>query len=173
MTSKRVIDILDLLVLNLPYYLDDYPVRAQGTTDGVQYSDEVVTVLADTDYELLLWKSETNHPDIDVELTEGYYDITFELKAGSATANLKWKLQARNKGGEWIDMCAEQTETAINTVYVEKTMIGLMDIKDGIDKMPFEMRLIFQSNEATPGVGTGRINGDTNIEAVGRMVQNF
>jgi len=31
------------------------------------------------------------------------------------------------------------------------------------------MRLIFQSNETAPGIGTGRINGSTNIEAIGRM----
>ena len=91
MTSKKVIDILTLLAKALGTWVDDYPVRAQGTTDGVQYSDEVVTVLADTDYVLLSWSSEDNHPELVVELTEGYYDITFELKAGSVTADLKWK----------------------------------------------------------------------------------
>jgi len=170
MTSKLVIDILTLLAKDLGTWVDDYPVRAQGTTDGVQYSDEVVTVLADTDYELLLWSSEDKALDIEIELTEGYYDFTFELKAGSVTADLKWKLQARNKGGEWIDMCAEQTETDIGTAYAEKTMKGLMDIQAGIDRIPFEMRLIFKSNEAAPGIGTGRVNGSTNIEGIGRMV---
>ena len=61
-------------------------------------------------------------------------------------------------------------ETDIGIAYEEKTMKGLMDIQAGINRIPFEMRLIFQSNEAAPGIGTGRINGDTNIEAIGRMV---
>jgi len=169
MTSKKVIDILTLLAKALGTWVDDYPVKAQGTTDGVQYSDEVETVLANTDYELLLWSSEEKTPDTEVILSEAYYDFTFELKAGSVTADLKWKLQARNKGETWIDMCAEQTETDIGVAYVEKTMKGLMDIQAGINRIPFEMRLIFQSNEAAPGIGTGRVNGSTNIEAIGRM----
>ena len=170
MTSKKVIDILTLLAKALGTWVDDYPVRAQGTTDGVQYSDEVVTVLADTYYELLLYSSSDKIADIDIELTEGYYDFTFELKAGTVTADLKWKLQARNKGGEWIDMCAEQTEVDIGTAYAEKTMKGLMDIQAGFNRIPFEMRLIFKSNEAGAGIGTGRVNGNTNIEGIGRMI---
>ena len=129
--------------------LTSYPVKAQGTTnsDGVQYSDEVVTIDAGTDYELLLWKSEDSYPKVAGNLAWVHYNINFELKAGNGTADLKWKLQARNKGGTWTDMCAEQTESNINTTYIAKRIKGYLDIKDNINTAPFEMRIILQSNE--------------------------
>ena len=149
--------------------ISDRPVRAQGTTDGVQWDAEVVTVDADTDYELLLWKSEDNFPKTKGNLAYVYYNIAFQLKAGSATADLKWKLQARDKGGTWTDMCAEQTETDIDTTYVDKRIEGFLDIKTNITTAPFEMRLIFQSNETTPGIATGHIKNTTVINPVGEV----
>ena len=159
------------LVKAIEFDLSDYPVRAQGTneSDGVQYADEVVTVDADTDYELLLWKSEDKYPKTKGKLAWVRYDIYFELKAGSATADLKWKLQARNKDGTWTDMCAEKTEANINTTYIAKYMKGFLDIKTNITTAPFEMRLIFQSNETTPGIGTGKIKNSTVIRMVGEV----
>ena len=147
----------------------DRPVKAQGTTDGVQYDAEVVTVAANIDVELLLWKSEDNYPKTKGNLAYVYYNIAFQLKAGSATADLKWKLQARNKDGTWTDMCAEQTETDIDTTYVDKRIEGFLDIKTNITTAPFEMRLIFQSNEATPGIGTGHIKNTTIVNPVGEV----
>ena len=151
--------------------VSDYPIKAQGNTnsDGVQYGDEVVTVDADTDYELLSWKSEDYYENIVGKLAWVHYNIVFSLKAGSATADLKWKLQARNKDGTWTDMCAEQTETNINTAYIEKRIKGYLDIKTNITQIPFEMRLILQSNEATPGIGTGKIKNATIIRMVGEV----
>ena len=64
-------------------------------------------------------------------------------------------------------MCAEQTETNIGTTYVAKRIKGYLDIKTNITTAPFEIRLIFQSNEATPGIATGKIKNDTTIRIVG------
>lgn len=151
--------------------LTNYPIKAQGTTnsDGVQYGDEVVTVDADTDYVLLTYDSTASYPKLAGNLAWVHYNIVFELKAGNSTADLKWKLQARNKGGTWTDMCAEQTESNINTTYVAKRIKGYLDIKTNITEMPFEMRLIFQSNETTPGIGTGKVKNDTVIRMVGEV----
>lgn len=152
--------------------ISDYPIKAQGTTnsDGVQYGDEVVTIDADTDYELLLWKSEDYYENIVGNLAWVHYNIVFYLKAGSVTADLKWKLQARNKDSTWTDMCAEKIETNIGTDYMEKRIKGYLDIKTNIKTTPFEMRLIFQSNEATPGVGTSKVKNDTIIRMQGRII---
>lgn len=149
--------------------ISERPVKAQGTTDGVQYDTPVPTVLANTDYELLLWKSEDNYKLLKGNLAYVFYNIAFQLKAGNGTADLKWKLQARDKGGTWTDMCAEQTETDINTVYKDKRIEGFLDIKTNITTAPFEMRLIFQSNEVTPGVGWGQVKNSTVINPVGEV----
>jgi hypothetical protein len=149
--------------------ISERPVRAQGTTDGVQYDAEVVTVVANTDVILLAYDSSTNYPKLAGNLSRVEYDIYFQLKAGSATADLKWQLWARNKGGTWTIMCAEQSADNIGTSYVDKRIAGLLDIKTNITTVPFEMKLTFQSNEATPGIATGKIRDDSVIRMVGEI----
>ena len=167
MDNQTIVANAALATKILNFDITDYPVRAQGTIDGVQYSAEVETVLADTDYELLLYKTFDRFSRLKGKLAWVEYNIEFQLKAGTTTADVKWKLQARDKGGTWVDMCAEQTETDINTTYVDKAIKGYLDIKTNITKVPFEMRLILQSNEATPGIGTGQIKNTTFIRMIG------
>ena len=169
MDNQSVIANAVLQTKNINFDITYCPVRAQGTIDGVQYAAEVVTVAANTDVVLFAFDSSVYHPRLTGVLTWVSYDINFELKAGSATADLKWKLQARDKGGTWTDMCAEITETDINTTFVAKRIKGNLDIKTNITKVPFEMRLIFQSNEVSPGIGTGRVKNTTVIEFVGEV----
>lgn len=145
----------------------DRPVRAQGTTDGVQYGSELGTVNANTDYELLLYKTFDRFLKIKGPLVWVEYSIEFQLKAGSETADLKWKLQARNKDGIWADMCKEQLADNIGIDYIDKKIAGYLDIKTNITKAPFEMRLIFRSSESAPGIGVGHIKNTTFIRMVG------
>lgn len=169
MDNREVVVAASFANKNANFDISVYPVRAQGTTDGVQYGAEVVTVIANTDYELLRFNTYDHFPRLRGLLSWVNYIISFEIKAGSITADLIYKLQARNKDGTWTDMCAAVTCTDINTTYVAKTIKGYLDIKTNIIQIPFEMRLIFQSNEATPGIGTGRVKNDTIIHAVGSV----
>lgn len=152
MDNQTIIANAALQIKYLFLDISDRPVKAQGTIDGVQYSVEVETVKANTDVELLLWKSEDNYPGRSGKLAYLYYNVSFELKAGTATADLKWKLQARDKDGTWTDMCAEQTETTIGTDYVACRIEGFLDIQSGVNKLPLEIRLIIQSNESKSSV---------------------
>jgi len=169
MDNQTVIANAALQIRNLNFDVSVYPVKAQGTIDGIQYGAEVVTVTAATDYELFTFDLSNFFSRLKGKLAWVYYNISFELKAGNTTADLIWKLQARNKGGTWTDMCTGITETDINTAYVAKKIEGYLDIKTNINTAPFEMRLIFQSNEATPGIGTGKVKNDTIIRAVGEV----
>lgn len=147
--------------------ITDRPVCAQGTINGVQYDDEVETIEANTDYELLLYKSFDRFLKLKGSLVWVEYNIEFQLKAGSETADLKWKLQAREKDGVWADMCAEHSADNIGVDYVDKKIKGYLDIKTKITKAPFEIRLIFQSNESAPGIVVGHIKNTTFIRMVG------
>ena len=149
--------IFDLTNWNLYRYegesgfdITDYPnfIRGQGGTTEVVYSDEVASVAIDTDVELLLWKSETNYPYIEGNLTRVWYEVSFQLKAANDSADVIYQLQAKDKDGEWIDMSAAVTCTDLGTSYVAKLIKGYMDIQSGASLMPFEMRLIIQSNES-------------------------
>jgi len=169
MGNQEVVTAAALANRNAAFDLSMYPVRAQGSADGVQYSAEVVTVDLDVDYTAFTIDTFTYFPRMIGVLAWVYYNISFMLKAGSATADVIYKLQARNKAGTWTDMCAAVTNTDINTTYVAKRVEGYLDIKTNITKVPFEMRLIVQSNEATPGIATCKIKNDTVIRAVGSV----
>ena len=176
MDNQSIIANAVLQLKNLINDISDRPVKAQGTTDGVQWDTAVETVLANTDYELLLWKSEDNYPNTIGFLAYVYYNIAFQLKAGTATADLKWKLQARNKDGTWTDMCAEQTETDIDTTYVAKRLESYLDLQVGVNELPLEIRLIFKSNESKTtvnGTDIAFVDGGAGEDTITSVAEAF
>ena len=153
--------IFDLTSWNLYKYegesgfdITEHPIVGQGTSDGVQWGDEVSSGAAVTDVELLLYESETYYPYTEGYLTEVYYEISFSIKAANVTADIIYQLQAQDKDGTWVDMSAAVTCTDLGTSYVAKTIKGYMDIQTGASLMPTEMRLIFQSNESDTDIVT-------------------
>ncbi|MBU1349393.1 hypothetical protein KJ781_04975 [Patescibacteria group bacterium] len=65
--------------------------------------------------------------------------------------DIKWKWQACNKDGTWVDLLAYVTETSINNVYVERTMSGRKPPVTNFDSIPFEVQLVFQCNRLNQG----------------------
>jgi len=149
--NQTVIANAALQLRNLFVNITDYPnfVRGQGGSGNVQYSAEVSSTTKDVDVELLLYKSETNYPNTEGHLIRVWYEIGFQIKAANDSADVIYKLQAKDKDGEWVDMCAAVTLTDVDTTWVTKLIKGFLDIQTGISKMPFEMRLIIQSNESS------------------------
>lgn len=127
--------------------------------DGIQWSTEVPTVLADTDYEIFtLTLDNGNIGDIE----ELIFGLTIALKAGSATADLIYKWQARNKSGTWVDITAAIAKANINTTYVEYTASGYRVAGvTNLDKYPIDIRLLVQSNEVVPGVATCKVKNSS------------
>lgn len=76
----------------------EYPfAKGDLTADGIQWSAEVDTATADTDIEV---ESVTIKPPSLGEAIEIEFGLTAALRAvSSATADLTYKWQARNKGG--------------------------------------------------------------------------
>jgi len=148
MDNREVVVAANFANKNANFDVSIRPVRAQLTTTGVQWSTEVQSVAANVDVELLNIKTIDRFPRLRGTLSDVYANISIQLKAGTATADLIWKVQARNKDGTWTDMCAAQTETNINTTYVAKRVEGFFDIKTNITQIPFEVRVILKSNES-------------------------
>lgn len=148
----------------MPYPLDGYrrPILSQLdythklvygtlTADGAQYSAEVTTTTINVDVEI--WKVMVD-PKISGNILWVQFSLTAALKAvSSATADLIWKWQARNKDGTWVDLHGAVTEANIGTNYVEKFMGGHFGIVANFNKVPFEVRLLLQCNEANEGRG--------------------
>jgi len=119
------------------------------TSDGIQWSAEKDTTTVDVDVEM---ESATIKPPALGELIEVEFGLTAAFRAvSSATADLKYKWQARNKGGTWVDLHTEVTKTNIGTTYVEETQSGRFKTVANFNSLPFDIRLVIQCNEANEG----------------------
>lgn len=130
--------------------------------DGVQWSTEVVTVDADTDYTGF---SVSFDYGLSGDLALITFALTLAIKAGSATADPKYKWQARNAGGIWTDLMSGYiTKSNVNTTFVEETVSGyLTTFPTTLTSYPIDLRLLFQSNETTPGVATVKVKNSSNV----------
>ena len=128
----------------------EYPfAKGNLTADGIQWSAEKDTTTADADVEV---ESVTIKPPALGEMIEVEFGLTAAFRAvSSATADLKYKWQARNKGGTWVDLHSQVTKTDIGTTYVEETWSGRFKTVANFDSLPFEVRLLIQCNEANEG----------------------
>ncbi len=128
----------------------EYPfAKGDLTADGIQWSAEKDTTTADTDVEV---ESVTIKPPALGAMIEVEFGLTAAFRAvSSATADLIYKWQARNKGGTWVDLHSAVTKTDIGTTYVEETRSGRFKPVANFDSVPFEVKLIIQCNEANEG----------------------
>jgi hypothetical protein len=128
----------------------EYPfARGDLTSDGIQWSAEVDTTTPDVDVEV---ESVTIRPPALGALLEVEFGLTAAFRAvSSATADLTYQWQARNKGGTWVNLHSAVNKTDIGTTYVEETRSGRFKPVANFDSVPFEVRLIIQCNEANEG----------------------
>ncbi len=119
------------------------------TTNGIQWSAEVDTTTPDTDVAV---EAVIIRPPALGEVMEMEVGLTAAFRAvSSATADITYKWQARNKGGAWANLHTPVTKADIGTDYVEETMSGRLTVQDGLDTLPLEVRLVMQCNESTQG----------------------
>jgi len=128
----------------------EYPFsKGDLTSDGIQWSVEVDTTAPDTDVEV---ESITVRPPALGGVIEVEFGLTAAFRAvSSATADLTYKWQARNRGGTWVDLHSAVVKTDIGTSYVEETRSGRFQTVSNFDSLPFEVRLVIQCNEANEG----------------------
>ncbi|MEE9366520.1 MAG: hypothetical protein V3W44_07535 [Dehalococcoidales bacterium] len=128
----------------------EYPfAKGDLTSDGVQWSDEVDTTTPDTDVEV---ESVAVRPPALGEVIEVEFGLTAAFRAvSSATADLTYKWQGRNKGGTWVDLHSVVAKTDIGTSYIEETRSGRFKMVSNFDSLPFEVRLVIQCNETGEG----------------------
>ena len=126
------------------------------TSDGIQWSAEVDTTTVNTDVTVesitIDQIKSGGGPGAEGTLIEVEFGLTAAFKAvSSATADIQFKWQARNKGGTWVDLHAYITITDPGTTYAERTRPGRFKTVANFEKVPFDVQLIFQCNEANQG----------------------
>ena len=128
---------------------------------GIQWSSEVSTVDVNTDY-VVLEKTLDNGQSGDIfEIALG---LTLAIKAGSTTADVKYKWQARNKAGTWVDLHGYVILVDVGTSYVERTVSGYKFPATNLDSYPIDIRLVIQSNEVSPGIATAKVKNSGYIK---------
>ena len=131
------------------------------TSDGIQWSSEVSTVDANTDYEVLNLTLDNDQVGNLVKLEPA---LTLAIKAGSTTADVKFKWQARNKAGTWVDLHDYVTLVDVGTSYVESTVSGYKFPATNLDSYPIDIRLVIQSNEVSPGIATAEVKNSSYVK---------
>jgi hypothetical protein len=128
----------------------EYPLaRGDLTADGIQWSVEKDTTTAGIDVEV---ENVTITPPALGAVLEVEFGLTAAFRAvSSATADLTYKWQARNKGGTWVDLHSAVLKTDIGTTYVEETRSGRFKTVANFNSVPFEVRLVIQCNETNQG----------------------
>lgn len=146
------------LAVVLPTLFTHHLVGGDLAEDGVQWSAEVATVAADEDKEVFTLTLDNDQVG---ELEKLIFGLTHAIKAGSATADVKYKWQARNEGGTWVDLHSYITIANVNTTYVERTVSGYKFSATNLDVYPLDIRLVIQSNETAPGVATAKVKSSS------------
>lgn len=119
------------------------------TATGVQYSTAVDTTTANVDVAI---ETVIVQPPNLGNIVEFEFALTAAFCAVStATADLIYQWQARNKDGTWVNLHVAVTKTNINTTYVEETYSGRFMPTANFNAVPFDVRLIIQCNEANEG----------------------
>lgn len=130
------------------------------TATGTQYTDYDSTTTTNTDVTFLSKTFDLSFGDKGIWPTtlavrtifDVYFEITVEVQAKStATADIIWKAQARNKDGTWTDLFAEVLVSNPNTSWTASTRKGYATPSGTFDEVPFDVRLIFQCNESNEG----------------------
>jgi len=123
--------------------------RGDLTSDGIQWCAEKDTAAEDVDVEV---ESITISPPALGALIEVEFGLTAAFRAvSSATADLTYTWQARNKGGTWVDLHSAVTKADIGTTYVEETRSGRFKPEADFNAVPFDVRLIIRCSEADEG----------------------
>jgi len=167
-TMKAIIIAPDEIPVRAGFFTDfeDHMVSGALTEDGIQYSSEVTTGTADTDVTVL---SKLINPVLEGEILLVEFGVTADFKAvSSATADLIWKWQARNKDGTWVDLHSAVTETDIGTTYISRTRSGCFTPEANFQNVPFEVRLTLQCNELNEG--RARVKNSSYVRVIYRVV---
>ncbi len=136
-----------------------YMVQNDLTTDGIQYSTEIETTTINTDVEVFSYIFNLGFPDADLYMSNvsmsilyAYFEIHCMFKCNAdAGADITWQAQARNNGDTWTDLFAATTYGNIGTSYLEKTFKGYATLSSTFNEVPFDFRIIFQSDTINEG----------------------
>jgi len=132
------------------------------TSDGVQWSAEKTT--ATDDYETVEEVS-VNPPQLGA-IIEFEFGLTCAVKSSSSTESVKFKWQARNQGGAWVDLHDEVTYSADASAYKEYTYSGRFKPVANFNGVPFDVQLVIKSGAAGGENAVGKTKNSSYVKVI-------
>lgn len=134
--------------------------RGNLTEDGVQWSAEHTT--SGDDYEEV--ESICVTPPALGKVLEFEFGLTCQVKSSGASEDVLFKWQARNQGGDWVDLHPEKTYGADASAYKEYTCSGRFAPVTGFDSLPFDLRLVVKSGGAGGETAAGKTKNSSYVK---------
>jgi len=132
------------------------------TSDGVQWGAEKTT--ATDDYETVEEVS-VNPPQLGA-IIEFEFGLTCAVKSSSSTESVKFKWQARNQGGTWVDLHDEVTYSADASAYKEYTYSGRFKPVANFNGVPFDIQLVIKSGAAGGENAVGKTKNSSYVKVI-------
>jgi len=132
------------------------------TSDGIQWSEEKTT--STDDYETV--EEVTVNPPALGAVIEFEFGLTCAVKSSGSTEPVKFKWQARNKGGTWVDLHDEVTYSADASSYEEYTYSGHFQPVANFNAVPFDIQLVIKSGAAGGENAVGKTKGSSYIKVI-------
>ncbi|MBI2860818.1 MAG: hypothetical protein HYX91_04845 [Chloroflexi bacterium] len=136
--------------------------RGKLTSDGVQWSAEKTT--SSNDYESV--EEATVRPPVLGEVLEFEFGLTCAVKSSGTLESVLFKWQARNAGGNWVDLQDEATYPANASAYNEYTYSGRFKPAADFNALPFDLRLVIKSGAAGGENATGKVKSSSYIRVI-------
>ena len=136
--------------------------RGLLTSTGVQYSPEKTT---STDEYEAVEELTVNPPSLG-KVMEFEFGLTCAIKSSGSSEDVLFKWQARNKGGDWVDLTEEVTYAADASAYKEFTYSGRMQPVAGFDAVPFDIRLVIKSGSPGGETASGKTKNSSYVRVI-------
>ena len=161
--------------INLMHDVTIQMVTCDITSFNGQVSDADSISTADTWYVVflktfdLVFGNQVNRIPSHKFIIDVYFNIECEFRTtSSATADIAWKAQARNKNGTWIDLSDSVYVGNVGTIYTASNLVGYFAVVDNFDEIPFDFRILLRSNEIDEG--TGRVKSGSYARTIFRDI---
>jgi hypothetical protein len=144
----------------------EYLVSGDLTTNGTQYSTEVVATSADTVYTIASGTFKPMEQGAPIYVY-AFFEPTLKCST-SASGDVTWAAMAKDTDATtWVTL-ATVTLADIGTTYTDSELKGYMDMTSStdLDAIPFQWKVVFECDE--DGEGKGKLKNTSHIQAVFR-----
>ena len=132
------------------------------TENGVQYSAEHTT--SSNDYETV--EKITISYGLRAKIKEIEFGLTCAVKSSGASEGVKFKWQARNQFGTWVDLHSEVTYAADASTYKEYTMSGRFAVVANFNLIPCEVQLLIKTASANGEDAVGKTKNSSYVAVI-------